>query len=94
MADVTIRSRKDGVVELAPKHAPADASDRLLVIGTVLFAAAGLFLSGLMPAGVFAAIAASCLAGEVVLALRALVLYVVRPASDVLELARCRAQRR
>jgi hypothetical protein len=60
MADVTIRSREDGVVELAPKHAPADASDRLVVIGAVLFAASGLFLSGLMPAGVLAAIAASC----------------------------------
>jgi hypothetical protein len=94
MADVTIRSREDGVVELAPKHAPADGADRLLVIGTVLLAAAGLFASGLMPAGVLALIAASCLAGEVVLAIRALVLVLARPAADVLELARRRPQRR
>jgi hypothetical protein len=94
MADVTIRSRRDGVVELAPKHAFANASDRLVVIGTVLFASSGLFLSGLMPAGVLAAIAASSLAGEVVLALKAVLLHLLRPAGDVLELARCRLQRR
>jgi hypothetical protein len=94
MAAITIRSRRDGLVELAPNHGPPDVSDRLTVVGTVLFAAGGLFVSGFMPAGVFAAMAASCLAGELVLALEALLLYLVRPAAEVLELARWRPQRR
>jgi hypothetical protein len=94
MADITIRSRKDGLVELAPNHAPRDVSDRLTVVCTVLLAAGGLFVSGLMPAGVLAAMAASCLAGEVVLALEALLLPLVRPPAEVLELARWRPQRR
>jgi hypothetical protein len=94
MAGVTIRSRKDGVVELTPKHAYADGPDRLVVVGTVLIAAASLFVSGLMPAEVLAAIAVSCLAGEAVLGVRALGLALLRPAADVLDAARWRPERR
>jgi hypothetical protein len=94
MQDVTIRSRKDGIVELAPKHPPADPSDRLIVIGTVLLASACLFVGGMMPGEVLVAIAASSLVGEVVLGFRALLLRVLHPAAEVLELAHCRVPRR
>ncbi|HEY6097865.1 MAG TPA: hypothetical protein VIW03_00450 [Anaeromyxobacter sp.] len=93
MRDVTIRSRSDGVLELAPRLAPAGGSDRLLLIATVLLASAGLFVSGVMPAAVLAAIAASCLAGEVVLGVKALALLLLRPAADVLDVERWRARR-
>jgi hypothetical protein len=94
MQDVTIRSRKDGVVELAPKHAPADPSDRLMLIGTVLLASAGLFVCGMMPAEVLVAIATTSLAGEAVLGIRAILLRLLHPAAEVLELADCRLPRR
>jgi hypothetical protein len=94
MAAVTIRSRRNGIVELAPEHAPTDAFARFVVLGTVLLVVGGLFVSGLMPAGVLAAMALSCLAGEAVLALEAILLRVLRPAAEVLELGRCRPQRR
>jgi hypothetical protein len=94
MQVVTIRSRKDGIVELAPKHQPADSSDRLMVIGTVLLASAGLFVCGMMPGEVLVALAAISLAGEIVLGLRALALRLFHPAAEVLELAHCRAHRR
>ena len=94
MQDVTIRSRKDGIVELAPKHAPADPLDRLMVIGTVLLASAGLFVCGMMPGEVLVAIAASSLAGELVLGIRAIALRLLHPAAEVLELAHCRVPRR
>jgi hypothetical protein len=92
--DVEIRSRRDGVLELAPKHGHAGALERLTVIGTVLLASGSLFVCGAMPAPVLAAIAASCLAGEVVLAVRALALATLRPAAEVLEVARWRARPR
>lgn len=94
MQDVTIRSRRDGIVELTPKHAPADSSDRLMVIGTVLLACAGFFVCGMMPGEVLVAIATTSLAGEVVLGIRAIALRLFHPAAQVFELAHCRAQRR
>jgi hypothetical protein len=94
MQDVTIRSRKDGILELAPKHAPTDPTDRLMVIGTVLLASAGFYVCGMMPAEVLVVIAGASLVGEAVLGVRALVLRVLHPAADVLELAQCRVHRR
>lgn len=92
--DVTIRNRRDGVVELAPKHPPLDLVHRLLLAGTVFLASLSLFVSGAMPPEVLLAIAVSCFAGEVVLGVRALVLRMLHPAAQILELARCRAHRR
>jgi hypothetical protein len=92
--DVTIRNRRDGVVELAPKHAPTDLVHRLLLAGTILLASLSLFVSGEMPPEVLAAIAVACLAGDVVLGVRALALRMLHPAAQVLELARCRPHRR
>jgi len=92
--DVTIRNRRDGIVELAPKHAPTDLVQRLLLSGTILLGSLSLFVSGTMPPEVLVAIAASCLAGEVVLGVRALALRVLHPAAEVFELARCRSYRR
>jgi hypothetical protein len=92
--DVTIRSRKDGIPELAPKHGHAEGLERLIVIGTVLLVGAGLFLCGAMPAPVLGAIAAGSLAGEVVLGVRALALAVRRPRAPVLTLAPSRLRHR
>ncbi len=93
MNGVTIRSRKDGLVEIAPTDARMDGADRLVVEGTVLLVSAGLFLCGAMPAPVLGAIAASCLGGEVVLAVRALALVILRPPAEVHEVARWRVRR-
>jgi hypothetical protein len=94
MREVTIRKREDGIVELAPRSAPLDPSDRRLVIATVLLLAGGLFVSGALPAAVLGAVAASCLAGEVLLGVRALALVLLRPAAEVHDVAHFRARRR
>lgn len=93
MAQVTIRNRRDGVVEIVPKVALVDGSDRLSVVVTVLLVAGSLFLSGALPAPALAAIAASCLAGEAFLGLRALALVAFRPAAEVYDVARWRGRR-
>lgn len=92
MRRVTIRSRRDGIVELSPRLAPLDASDRMLVIVTVLLVASGLFVSGVLPGPVLGAVVASCLAGEVYLAVKAAALVLLRPLAEVHELARLRAR--
>jgi len=94
MHDVSIRNRKDGIVELVPRLAPVERTDRLLVIVTVLLVAAGLFVSGAMPAEVLAAVAASCVAGEVVLGVKALALALFRPAAQVHDVPSWHARRR
>lgn len=91
--DVTIRSRADGVVELAPKLAALAPADRLLVIGTVLLSVGGLFLCGVVPAGVAGAVALSSIAGECVLAVKAAVLVLLRPPAQVHEVPRFAARR-
>ena len=83
MHDVTIRSRADGVIELSPKLAPLAPGDRLTVIVTVLLVTGGFFVCGGIPAEVGAAVVASCLAGELVLALKAGLLVLLRPAERV-----------
>jgi hypothetical protein len=93
MHGVTIRNRRDGIVEIAPTDARPDAADRLGVEGTVLLVSAGLFLCGKMPAPVLGAIAASSLAGEVVLAVKALALALLRPPAEIHEVGRGRARR-
>ncbi len=93
MRPVTIRYRGDGLVEIAPRLSPLDATERMLVITSVLLVAGGLFVAGLMPAMVLAAIAACSLAGEVYLGLRALALVLLRPPAQVVEV-RVRAARR
>ncbi len=87
MRHVTIRSRADGITELAPTLRPLAAGDRAIVIAAVLAVTGGLFLSGFVPAGVAAAIAASCVAGEVVLGVKALALALLRSPAPVVEVS-------
>jgi hypothetical protein len=85
MREVWIRDRPDGVTELSPRLSPLDRFDRFLLIFTVVLATGGFFLSGAMPVEVAAAILASCVAGEVVLGAKALLLVLVRPVAEVRE---------
>lgn len=94
MREVWIRRRTDGVTELSPRLARLDGPDRWLIIFTVVMAAAGFFAAGVMPAAVLAAVVALCLAGEVVLAMKALVLVLLRPPAEVHEVSRFTARRR
>ncbi len=91
--DVTIRSRADGIVELAPKLPPLRAIDRLMVIVSVLLLTGGLWLCGVVPPLAAAAIIASCLAGEVVLGVKAAVLALFRPLARVHEVPSFRGPR-
>ncbi len=88
MRNVTIRRRADGITELIPTLAPLAVGDRIVVISAVLFVTAGLYVSGLVPAPVAAAVAASCLAGEVVLGVKAIALALLRPSATVHEVPR------
>lgn len=92
--EVWIRRRADGVTELSPSLAHLDPTERWLVIFTVFIAAAGFFLAGAMPAAVLGALLAACLAGEVVLGTKALVLMLLRPPAQVHEVPRFAASRR
>jgi hypothetical protein len=87
MHGVTIRNRTDGVTELSPRIAPLDREERALVIVTVLMAASAFFVSGVLPIAVLAALLAACIAGELVLGVKALVLALRRPLADVHEVA-------
>jgi hypothetical protein len=90
MRDVTIRSRADGIIELVPRLAPLKSGERAVVIVTVLFLTFGLFVGGVLP-GIFAiAVAASCVAGEVVLGVKAAALALRRPLAPVHEVRRFR----
>lgn len=85
MRDVTIRSRADGVTEVAPKLAPLEPGDRAVVIIAVLLATGGLFLSGLMPGLPAAVIAASCVVGDLVLVVKRGALALLRPGAQIIE---------
>jgi hypothetical protein len=90
MREVTIRRRSDGLTELTPRLAPLGITDRWIVIFTVVMAACGFFVTGVMPASVLATVIAACLAGEVVLGAKALVLLLLRPLAEVHEVPRFR----
>lgn len=94
MHDVTIRCRSDGIIEVGPRLAPLEAQDRLMVIVTVLLATGGLFVCGAIPAEVGGAVTLSCLAGEIVLGLKAAALAAFRPVAQVLEVPRFARRRR
>lgn len=94
MREVWIRRRTDGVTELSPPLACLQAPDRWLVIFTVLIASGGLFLAGAIPAPVLGAVVAAGLVGEVILGAKALVLLVLRPPAQVLEVPRFGSPRR
>lgn len=94
MREVWIRRRSDGVTELSPRLAPLESADRWLIIFTVLICSAGFFMAGVMPAAVLGALAVACLAGEVVLGAKALVLVLLRPPAEVHEVPRFAARRR
>jgi len=85
MRNVTIRSRADGIVELVPNLRPLRRGDRLIVIVTVLLVTGALYLCGILPPFVAGALAASCLAGEVVLGVKAAALALFRPLAPVRE---------
>jgi hypothetical protein len=94
MHEVTIRSRSDGVTEVAPKLTTLDAEERSLVIFTVLINGGAFFVSGALPAAALGALAAACLAGEVVLGAKALFLALRRPLADVHEVPAWTLRRR
>jgi hypothetical protein len=93
MHDVTIRCRADGVIELRPRLAPLAPVYRVIVIGTVLLVTGGFFISGAVPPKVAAALAGSCLAGDLVLAFKSLLLH-LRPLAPVVEVASFARRRR
>jgi hypothetical protein len=92
--DVLIRNRSDGVTELTPKLAPLDVGERWMIIVTVVIATWGFFLAGAMPAPIFAAVLSCCLAGELVLGAKYVLLLLLRPAADVVEVPRFSWDRR
>jgi glycine/D-amino acid oxidase-like deaminating enzyme len=94
MRHVWIRRRQDGVTELTPGLVPLGVDDRWLVIFTAVIAACGFFLTGVMPAPVLGAVVAASLAGEVVLGAKAVVLVLLRPPAEVLEVPRFGSRRR
>jgi hypothetical protein len=93
MREVWVRNRSDGVTELSPPLVPLDRFDRVLVIVTVMMVAALFFVAGALPAPVLATLLAACLAGEVVLGAKALLLALLRPAADVHEVPRFQRRR-
>lgn len=94
MRDVWIRRRSDGVTELTPRLAPLEAPDRWLIIFTVVMAASGFYMAGVMPAAVLGSVVAACLVGEVVLGAKAVVLVLLRPLAQVHEVPRFGGHRR
>ncbi|HET8541790.1 MAG TPA: hypothetical protein VFL83_18075 [Anaeromyxobacter sp.] len=91
---VWIRNRPDGVTELSPPIRPLEPFDRGMVIATAVIGTAGFFVAGVLPAPVLLTVLVACLAGEVVLATKALVLALLRPVADVHEVPRFAARRR
>jgi hypothetical protein len=80
-------------VELSPMLSPVAQGDRWLIIFTVAMTAAGLFMSGHMPGLVFLAVLASAIAGEVVLGAKALLLMLLRPVAQVVQVPRFETRR-
>jgi hypothetical protein len=93
MRDVWIRNRPDGVTELSPQLTQVEWGERWLVISTVVMAICGFFVAGAMPAEVLAVLVACCVAGEVVLGAKALLLGLIRPLAQVHEVPRWRVRR-
>jgi hypothetical protein len=94
MREVWIRNRPDGVTELSPRLSPMDRDERWLVIVSVVMATSGFFVAGALPVAVLGAVVASCLAGEVILAAKALVLILRRPLAEIHEVPRWQPRRR
>jgi hypothetical protein len=92
--DVWIRNRPDGVTEFSPQRAPFARDERWLLVFSAVMAICGFFVAGVMPAPVLAVLVACCLAGEVILAARSLVLVLRRPLAEVHEVPSWRPDRR
>jgi len=86
MREVWIRHRPDGVTELSPTLAPLDREERWIVAFTVAMVAVGFFMAGALPAPMLAAVLVSCIAGEVVLGAKVILLALLRPRAEVLEI--------
>ncbi len=80
MRSVTVRSRCDGLTELAPR---LTARDRAMVLATVFLVTGGLYLGGVVRPAITGIVAASCVVGELVLRVRAAALALLRPAAQV-----------
>lgn len=85
MREVCIRSRPDGITELSPRLAPLAREERWAISFTVMMSCLGLFTAGLMPAVMLGAVLVSCLAGEVVLGVKA-TLLLLRPPAEIHEI--------
>ncbi len=88
MRDVWITRRADGVTELSPRLGALDLGERWLVIVTALIAAAGFFMAGVVPAEIFVTLVVACLAGELVLGVKEVFLFLLRPPAQVYEVPR------
>ncbi len=92
--DVLVRSRSDGLIELTPKLSPMQVDERWMIITTVLIASWGFYLSGSMPAPVLALVLTCCLVGDVALGAKAILLALLRPQAQVIEVSRFDRSRR
>jgi hypothetical protein len=94
MREVWIRNRPDGVTELSPTLAPLAREERWIIAYSVAMVAAGFFMSGALPAPMLAAVLVSCVAGEVVLGAKVLLLALLRPRAEVVEIPTGHLRRR
>ena len=79
-------NRNGGMARIEPRLARVDAFDRFLFITPVMFTALGYFLAGAIPVEVFAAITASCVIGDALIAVRNLLRVQTRELARVTEL--------
>jgi hypothetical protein len=85
---VLVRNRSDGLTELSPKLPPLQIHERWMIITAVVLTSWGFFLAGWLPAPVLALVLTCCLAGEVVMGARALLVSLVRKPAKVIQVAR------
>jgi len=86
--DVVVRSRSDGLTELSPKRLPLRLDERWMVITTVVIAAWGFYLAGVMPAPVLGVVLTCCLVGDFAIGAKGLFLSVLRPPGKVIPVTR------
>ena len=85
---VLVRNRSDGLTELSPRLPQLQGHERWMIITAVFMASWILFLAGWLPAPVLALILTCCLAGEVAMGAKSLLLSFVRKPAKVIPVAR------
>lgn len=92
MSGPWIQNDRNGVARIEPRLGAIAAADRFLFILLVMFTSFGFFMGGAMPVEVFGGISATCVAGDVVIAVRNAVRAHVRRPAEVTELSRARSR--